>query len=239
VDLALECSTEILEWIQPFADFDWILTKEYKENEAYREYYKQSTNFKYVDNSVNEELEPCSLEDIKEVFDDCGGNLVVAPDWLGNNVQTLEGYMDAVKLFGKERVVGVLQGKTYEEILGCLNFYGNLVAVPYDIMSVRTDPPWLMGMRRNLVVAKIPQQYKVHLLGFTSLEELEYYRSMPNVISIDTGIPVKLGLEELDIMDPLESKATPTYKQMEEIPVNQERLTAIYRNLAILRKYTH
>ena len=235
--LALECRTELLELVQPFGDFDFCLAHEVLKNQEYAKFYKESEREKIVDNSVNEDGEPVTLEDLKKAFELVNGTMVVSPDWLGNSKKTLEAYLGCIELFGAERVIGVVQGADFKEVIACASLYKGPVAIPYDICSLKTDTPQVMGLRRALVVCNLPSDKVIHLLGFTSLEEFFFYESRPNVWSIDTGIPVLLGLEGKDILDPLESKLKPTYNLMEGKKLTQSEWTGIIRNIALLRKY--
>ena len=233
--LALECSTNLLELVQPLADFDWILAHKYLEDEDYASYYKESTQIKFIDNSVNEVGEPVSIEDMKKIHSEIGG-YVVSPDWIGNLGKTLEVYKECVKIFGEQVTVGVLQGATFE-CLSLLNEYKGIVAVPYDIGSSKKDLPGIMALRRALVISNIPQDRVVHLLGLNTLDEFSWYRGRGNVMTIDTGVPVLLGLRSEDILDTLESKEKPTYNQMEGLELTQVAWTGICRNVALLRRY--
>jgi len=239
--LALECPTPLLEMVQPFADFDWILSHLVLKDEDYSKFYLESTNVKFVDNSVNELGEPCSLDELKEAYEKVMGTYMVSPDWIGDSNRTVETYKECIGKFGTEIIVPVLQGSTFEEAIKCLNQYILLgcknIAVPYDICSSKKDPPWLMGVRRALVVSKIPEALYVHLLGFDDMNEFFWYQGKSNIGGIDTGVPVMLGLQGLDILDQLESKAKSTYGEMEKLELTQEAWSAICRNLALLRKY--
>ncbi len=238
IRLSLECPTKMLEMVQPFADFDFILTHLYLKDETYAKYYKNSPRFKILDNSTNELGEPCSLDDIKKVADDCNPNYIISPDWIGKAGKTIQAFQESVKVFGLEKVVPVVQGETLEEAINCANVYGKgLVAVPYDIGSKKTDEPGVMALRRALLISNLPPEMKFHLLGLTSLEEFMFYTGRPNVVSIDTGVPIMLGLTGKDILDPLDKKTTPTYTQMEDKPLDQKAWSGICRNLALLRKY--
>ncbi len=237
--LALECSTQLLDLVQPFADFDFILAGEYLKDKECAEFYKKSTNSKIVDNSVNEEGEPLPLDQIEKVFKEVGADFLVAPDWIGNSVKTRGAYLEAVKKVGKEKVIGVVQGETFEEALECLETYREcpIISIPYDICSKKTDSPWLMGLRRALLISNIPQEFQIHLLGYNCLEEFMWYKMRPNVLSIDTGVPILLGLEEKDILDPLSDKKLPTLNQMKDLKLTQKSWGIICRNIALLRKF--
>ncbi len=240
IKLALECRTNMLEMVQPFADFDFVLAHKALEDETYAKYYKESTNVKFVDNSVNELGVPLMLEQIKEAFEKVGGTYLIPPDYIGDARRTVEAYVECIKEVPKEKVVGVIQGSTFEDAFKCLQVYGQVaVAVPYDLCSKKEDPPWIMGLRRALFISHIPHYEGkfIHLLGFDSLDEFFWYRNNPWVASIDTGVPILLGLLGLDILDPLEAKSKATFPQMEKLELSQQGWTGIIRNVAILRKY--
>lgn len=235
--LALECPTHLLEMVQPFANFDFALASEILNDEVYATFYKESTKVKIVDNCLNEKGEPVSVEELKTACDMVGAHYVISPDWRGDCKRTTDAYLESVKVFGEEKVIGSLQGGTFQEALSCLDVYKGTIAVPYMIGSKKEDAPWLMGLRRALVVSNIPSNRFVHLFGYTTWEELHWYEDKPNVISIDTGTPILLGLMGLDILDPLESKDLPTFNQMKDKELTQDKWTAICRNIALLRRH--
>lgn len=235
--LALECPISMLEMIQPFSDFDWVLAHEVSRSEVYKEFFTNSNKEKVVDNSVNEKGEPLPLDELKSIFEEVRGDFVVSPDWIGDYEKTAMVYEECVKMFGVGKVMGVLQGQTFEELFKCLEIYKGIVAVPYDICSDKRDSPLVMSLRRALVVSNIPNDKIVHLLGFTSLDEFFWYENKPNVFGIDTGVPILLGLQEKDILDPLESKEEATYNQMEKLDLTQTGWTTICRNIALLRRF--
>jgi len=242
--LALECPTSMLDMIQPFADFDFVLSDLVLKDEVYKNYYLESRKLKIVDNSVNENGEPLDLDKIIKAFELVKGSVLIPPDYLGDGQKTLNSYKEACLYIENPRnklvsieVMGVIQGSTFEEVFSYIPYYKGMVGVPYDICSLKTDPPWLMGLRRALVVNSLPPELTIHLLGFSSLDELFWYGSNPRVISMDTGIPILLGLNERDILEPLESKKDPTLLLMDKIELTPKNWTAICRNIALLRKY--
>lgn len=230
--VAFECNTNILSMVQPFADFDWILVDKYLTDEKYAKWYRESTNVKFVDNSVTEKGEPCGVDELKQVFEDCKGTYVIAPDWINDYEQTVQAYAECCKTFPIEQVVGVLQGSTPEEALKCLDVYQHqLVAVPYRVGgSKKGDPNELMSLRRSLVVSNIPADRFVHLLGFTAMSEFSWYLTRPNVVSIDTDVPIRAGLQSVDTEELDRTQPTP------ETKLTQETWAGICRNIALFRK---
>lgn len=231
--LALESSTALLDMVQPFADFDWILVNRFLDDEVYAAYYRNSDNIKFVDNSVTELGEPMNLDDLEKVMSDANANYVVSPDWIGDYEKTIGAYPECAKRFGKERTIGVLQGSTPEEALKCLDIYENpLISIPYRVGgSEKGDPDWLKALRRQLVVAHIPADRMIHLLGFNTLDELRWYVNRPNIWGIDTDVPIRAGLLTKDFDEFDRTQVT------DDIPLNQENWAGVCRNIALLRKY--
>jgi hypothetical protein len=243
--LALECTTKLLPSIQPLADFDWVLAHKVLEDPDYAEYYKASGRFKVLDNSVNEFLTPVDLNYLDEAASYVKPDLIVAPDYLGDMNKTREAVREAIHLFGKEKIFPVVQGKDIDEILNLFKYYLELglerVAIPYDILAQREDNSVMMASNRRMVVNSIitraPIGFEVHLLGLNTLEELSYYRS-PYLISIDTGVPVLLGLKGYKLGDdPLpDKKEAPTMNLMDTYSDEFADLSVAYYNVAYLRK---
>lgn len=249
MQLALECTTKLLGQIQPFADFDFMLAHLVLKDEVYTEFYKTSDKRKYLDNSVNELGTPATLEDVKAAYDKVKGPYeicVVSPDFIGDYKQTIQIYVEFLKLFKDLPIipVAVLQGNSYEEVFTCLKLYYSIhngppsvLAVPYDIGSEKKDPPELMALRRALIVSNIPNNTQIHLLGFTDINEFWWYRGKANIVSLDTGIPVLLGLEGKGVEEPLQDKTKPTLDLMEGLTLSKENYGTICRNIALLRTY--
>lgn len=246
--LALECPTSMLKDIQPLADFDWILAHLVLADKEYAEYYKKSRRFKVLDNSCNELLEPLDFGDILEAMDriDLGtGGLVVAPDYLGSYKRTFDGMVRALGVLGTDSLLPVVQGSNLDEVLNLLkellDVGFNRVAVPYDILSSREDSSVRMANRRlqvvNSIINKVPIGFEIHLLGMTTIEELTGHNK-GWVKSIDTGVPVLLGMKGYAVDRSLVDKSKPTMDQMEAVtsvdPEYSKQM--IYYNIAYLRK---
>lgn len=238
--LALECPTALLPVVQPFGDLDWVVAPRVLQDKEYAEFYHGSARIKVL-STTDGIAEPLGLEDFKKALDAIGGNaFVVAPNWANDMPRTVSAYGEWRKEFGEGIVIGVLQGSSFKEALSCLNWYKGEVAVPYDIGSSGSAGNWLMGLRRALVVSNIPADRFVHLLGFNTVEELEWYETKPNILSINTGYPVALGLAEEDILDTDKlAKKEPTAVKLDRFKgeLTQTQWTAVIRNIALLRKH--
>jgi len=237
--VAFECPTDLLEVVQPFADFDWILADRFLEDEKYAQYYTQSTNFKVVDNSVTEKGEPLDPAKLIEVVEAVKADAVVSPDWINDFQRTVEAYLQfketKFNLETQPIIAGVLQGSTPEEALQCLPYYdAQLVLVPYRVGgSEKNTPNWIKALKRVLVVKHINTNTNVHLLGFTTTDEFRWYAGMKNVVSIDTDVPIKAGLAKVDIDDFDRSSDEP------KVVLNKDTWAGICRNIALFRKETN
>ncbi len=244
--LALECPSSLLKDIQPLTDFDFILTHLVLKDEIYAKHYRDSKNFKILDNSVNELGEPCSIEEMVQALDILGSvDFIVPPDYLGNLRMTREALEQSLGIWEYDELLPVVQGQDLEEVDRCIEYLRDMdfskVAVPYDITCSRTDSRDQMAKGRQTVVGRIVRRssLEVHLLGFTTLEELKRYQGDTQVESIDTGVPVVYGLNLKHLDEPWDfKKDKPTMDQMERAPAGflNDKLSAIYWNIAYLRK---
>jgi len=126
----------------------------------------------------------------------------------------------------------------------------NFVAVPYDITCKRTNSRDIMAVSRDCIVRNLTRSgLEVHLLGFTTVDELVGYQDNPKVKSVDTGVPIVYGMNLKRLDEPWDfKKDNPTMDQMlsfqdfiDEGSTRHaigpmDRMSAIYYNIAYLRK---
>jgi len=240
--LALESTTKLLGNIQGFGDFDWISFPRAIADKDYLSFYQQSPIIRVL--NLGDGVSEPDVKQTKEVWEALGNPVITSPDFVSDQSKTLSAYNMSCQEYSEENVIGVLQGASYKEVLGCLAYYKGQVAVPFNIGSAEDTPNSLMALRRALIVSNIPADRYVHLLGFTTLDELEWYENKPNVLSINTGYPVMLGMKSEDILDIDKecNKSEATLDIMEKIEeankeLSQTQWTAVIRNIALLRRY--
>jgi len=243
--IALECPTSLLGDIQPLADFDWILAHLVLQDEEYADFYRKSKRLKVLDNSVNELLEPCNFADLERAADVVRPDLVVSPDYLGEEELTIEALDASLDIFGKNSILPVVQGSSLPSVERCFKEILSRglprVAVPYDICCSREESPEAMAASRLRVVNRLwelaPSSFQVHLLGFNTVEELRKQSIGKFVNSIDTGVPIMMGHSgHLLDRDKLPDKKTPTYEKMANLDYGSVELACSYYNIAYLRK---
>ncbi len=212
IKLALECPVPFMGELLPLTDFDFALAHLAKDEylEAYQDQQKAG-RLLVLDNGTNELGEPCSLKEMDRVACLLNPQTIIPPDWLGEGQKTASSLMEAQNLWGKPKILPVVQGKDWVELDSCVSYYEvqgyTSVAVPYDILLDRTEPLRLLGLRRQEVVQYLTVNHptmSIHLLGLNSLTEASSYYSHSQVVSIDTGAPFlnatlgkKFGIDEL------------------------------------------
>lgn len=241
--LALECPTSLLGDIQPLADYDFILTHLVLQDEAYAKYHAESSKFKILDNSTNELLKPCSLDDIARAAAIVRPDYIIPPDFLGDSFATKTALAKAIPRFGIEKIYPIIQGHDFLYALECFSHIAGLgfdrVSVPYDICSIPDDTSETKARRRLEVVNKIirvaPIGFSIHLLGMNTLAELCLHNK-GWVKSIDTGYPVMCGMYGYKFgVDELLPKKGPTLSMMKSAP-HWTDLENVYYNIAYLRR---
>ena len=242
--LSLEATTKLLPKIQGFGDFDWVSFPRTLSDSSYLDFFSNSSVPRII-SMGNGKGEP-ELKKTREMWEKLGGkDIIISPDFVGDHIKTITTYDIYCQEYGAESVIGVLQGSSYKEVLSCMNYYKGQVAVPFNIGSTDSATNSMMALRRALVVSNIPSDRYVHLLGFNNIPELEWYETKPNVISINTGHPILLGLKEQDILsiDNDSDKSENTFDAMDVAEatckgqLSQTQWTAIVRNIALLRRY--
>jgi len=249
IRLGLECPNELSSYILPLGDFNFALAKEVLKSPELAEYYNTSTKVCYLDNSTNEELQPCSIRELKDASNLINPKFIISPDYLGNSSKTLSALPEAIDAFGKVNLIPVVQGSSLEEVINCGHSVSgsgfHRVAVPYDLILGRNASVCDMARVRSLVVYFLAEMgfTNIHLLGLTSIEEFIYYwydRSTRQAIeSVDTGGPVLLGLSGHSYPKELSFKTLPTLKLMDELgkedQYSKEQKSKAVWNIAFLR----
>lgn len=238
--LALECPTELLANIQPLADFDWILAHLVLSDDDYANFYTKSTRYKVLDNSVHELREPIELKELKEAATRVNPDLIVAPDYLNDHFSTIDALDKAVVVFGKEKIIPVVQGHEHRYILECFDY---ILKMGFDKVAIpakyATDLSLMAQKRKDVVtslISKAPIGFRFHLLGMTTLDELCYADKFW-IESIDTGCPVLYGLKGIKFgVDELPAKLVATMNQLRMDEYDYNDLSLVYYNIAFVRK---
>ena len=240
--LALECPIAMMKWIQPYADFDFVLTHLVADFD-YRNYYIKSNRFMILDNSTNELGHPCSIDEILSSAELLHPDFICPPDFLGSADKTAEA-LDEMSDRVPEGInlLPILQsdGDDYRSVLDFTKFLKNrnfdCIAIPYDIMRNRDYSVKDLAVARYEIVSYLVRDFDwIHLLGLTDPDELLHYKDFDNVRSIDTGSPITNGLagRRYGISEPTNKKHMLNF---DELSCTEEQRSCILHNLAYLRQ---
>ena len=219
--LALDCPTKMCKAVSTLADFEVVSALRCQEDTDYKQYHIDSKLPKLLNCDCN--ISPDTATALSKEMD-CRFIITSHP----------------LTFKDTSNLIGIISGGDFEELLSCVNTFlqskVTSLAVPYGICSTKKESPEVMSIKRVLVVSLIPIEVPVHLLGFTSLSELWWYRSRAGT-SMNTGVPVLLGLRDLDILEPLPDKNISTTEMFKQIPAEKSKWGQVCRNVAVLRKY--
>jgi hypothetical protein len=231
IKLALEAPQKLLGMAQTLSDIDYISFSRYSRDKDYQKFCLESegkNRIRFL--SLDAEIDKDKL------------NKIVAELQVGIVIVPAKSYVKVAEIIGKPRTMPILGDSTPQEIFSSLALYAgdpaSPLAVPAGILGDKDDSLLTLAYKRALVAHSLPNGFYIHLQGFISLGEFEWYDGMPNVGSISTGTPVMLGLavQKLGKVDALyDSCIDEMENKMKTNPPN-EAYTAIYSNIALLRK---
>lgn len=215
-----ETPIELLNVFARINDYDYALVHLFEYPE-YREFFERSLKRGrkvYLDNSIFELGKSFDIEKYSKLaieLYDMGGDLtVIAPDVWNNSKETIENFNKfKKKMPSRMRIMGVLQGRTTEELMEC---YDGLVKA--DIIGINHmsqafgDFKFSFDEFNDIVENRIKfvnllkNSKRLHILGLLHISEISEYSLLNNVYSLDTSFPVCLGLEYKSITEPLSRK---------------------------------
>lgn len=213
-----EAPKEIFKQVQDRTSGDYCLANLYQEDLEYREQFKQAVKEGrevILDNAVFELEKPFNPEEFKKLILDLKPTWYIIPDELENTQKTLENAQNWVEDLKKDplpgKTIGVVQGKTYEEIEHCYKTLDqeigvNMIAISFDYSYYRHALPhsnhlisWSLGRVQLIgeLFAKgvINKDKKHHLLGCALPVEFKFYSDHDWIYSVDTSNPVVAGLK--------------------------------------------
>lgn len=212
-----------------FNDYGYALAHNL-ENESYREYFCQLVKTKpvYLDNSAFELGRSVPAEYLEECYAVLDHNCkVFLPDVLGNAQETVALSQEFTQVI-KGPCWGVIQGKDIEEQSWCLKQMLKItdsIALPY----ISVDRPKFLEVN-DAVLSRNGVQ--IHLLGVRDMRELVSIKQHPNIVSVDTSLPVVLGCfgETLTLDSP--KNATPVWDiDVDKLPEQVYKNAEFFRSM--------
>ena len=259
IKLAHESPVELFYKIQSQTDYDYCLVHLLEENQDYKDHFMKACQEREVilDNSIFELGEAFDMKEFAEWVKKLKPTWYIIPDALENYRQTLNNaytWHAFYKRLVPGKAIGVVQGKTYEEIVKCYteldqrvdvdmiaisfdySFYEELVPHPNKLVSWMLGRVALLGMlERDGVINKNKSHY---LLGCALPQEGQFYRGYPWIYSMDTSNPVVHAIKGI-IYDRsgLESKVRQKLYELINYPASDIDENILTHNLQLFRHW--
>jgi len=215
--IAHECPISLFEESKVFNDYDYALVHLFESHPTYFQYFKdavESGRHVLLDNSIFELGEAFDFEKYALWINRLNPTEYIIPDALENADQTIanadkwrDEYLQSVPDI---KTIGVVQGKTYDELVRCYNYMNahvDKIAISFDYsyyLEVCPHPNKWIGYALGRVVTLsrlyndgiINKVKPHHLLGCASPVEFSFYRDgrFDWIDTIDTSNPIVHGM---------------------------------------------
>lgn len=257
IKIAHESPKSIFKEVQKRTDYDYALVHLFEEDEEYYQQFVQALKDGrevILDNSIFELGESFDMYKFKSWVNKLKPTWFIVPDVLESCEGTIRNMSKWNSTFNItcSKKIGVVQGKTYEEIVECYRYMdtksqANMIAISFDYSYYEELVPhpnkyvsWMLGrvtlLGKMLKDGVINTDRKHHLLGVSLPQEGMFYRNGEYdwIYSMDTSNPVVHGLKEIYYKDQgLWNKES--QKLFELINSEKPSSNAVYENIALFR----
>lgn len=263
IKIAHEAPKSIFNEIQRFTDYDYALVHLFEEDEEYLKQFKEAASKGreiILDNSIFELEEAFDADRFSYWVNELKPTWYIVPDALEDAEKTMyqmgEWNVDYTNLPGKK--IGVVQGKTYEEIKRCYEYMdkesgADMIAISFDYSYYTKSVPhankyvsWMLGRVKLLgdllKDGVINKDKKHHLLGCGLPQEFQFYKHSDYdwIYSLDTSNPVVHGLKGIRYKtDGLWSKERQKLFELINCDVSEDQLEKVKNNIQKFRWFTN
>ena len=264
IKIAHESPKSIFEEVQQLTDYDYALVHLFEEDEEYLKQFKQAAlkgREIILDNSIFELEEAFDAERFDYWVNELKPTWYIVPDALEDMDKTLDQMEDWNKkglgYLGSGKI-GVIQGKTYDEIVDCYNFMNkeahvDMIAISFDYSYYSNSVPhankyvsWMLGRVKLLgdllKDGVINKHKKHHLLGCGLPQEFQFYKHADYnwLYSLDTSNPVVHGLKGISYKDQgLWSKESQKLFELINSDIDIDQLNTVKNNIQKFRWFTN
>jgi hypothetical protein len=264
IKIAHESPKSIFEEVQRFTDYDYALVHLFEEDKEYLKQFQQAAlkgREIILDNSIFELEEAFDADKFDDWVKYLKPTWYIVPDVLEDGYATIDKMEDwnnkglGYKGSGK---IGVVQGKTYEEILDCYNYMNkeadvDMIAISFDYSYYTKSVPhankyvsWMLGRVKLLgdllKDGVINKDKKHHLLGCGLPQEFQFYKHSDYdwIYSLDTSNPVVHGIKGISYKDQgLWSKESQKLFELINSDIDIDQLNLIKNNIQKFRWFTN
>ena len=217
IKIAHESPIGLFGYVQSKTDYDYALVHLLEENAAYEKLFVDALaegREVILDNSIFELGEAFDMQQFSDWTNKLKPTWYIIPDALENKTKTVYNAMQWVEFYKpktKGKSIGVVQGKTYYEIMKCYEALDRLgidmIAISFDYSLYEELVPhpnklvsWMLGrvaLLGMLVKDGVINKNKPHhLLGCALPQEGQFYRGYDWIYSMDTSNPVVHAIKE-------------------------------------------
>ena len=219
IKIAHESPKSIFNDVQKQTDYDYALVHLFEEDKEYFNQFKEAVKKGrevILDNSIFELEEAFNADKFAHWINELRPEWYIVPDVLedaGGTMSKMAAWNSKYKDVAYGKAIGVVQGKTYDEIVDCYEYMDNIagvdmIAISFDYSYYTKSVPhpnkyvsWMLGRIKllgDLVKDGIINENKPHhLLGCGLPQEFSFYSQYPWIYSLDTSNPVVHGIKEI------------------------------------------
>ncbi len=263
IKIAHESPTDLFDEVQRLTDYDYCLVHLLEQNSRYRDTFERAVKKGrevILDNSIFELEEAFEADRFALWVQRLKPTWYIVPDVLENAEKTMQQAADWFKNYSHvpDKSIGVVQGKTYQEIKDCYRAMDeiakvDMIAISFDYSYYSDSIPhpnkyvsWMLGrvkligdlMRDNV----INKDKKHHLLGCGLPQEFSFYKHNDYnfIYSLDTSNPVVHGIKGIKYgPEGLWSKESQKLHELIDFPLDNLDINPILYNITKFRKLTN
>ena len=264
IKIAHESPKSIFSTIQRFTDYDYALVHLFEEDKEYLQQFIEARDAGreiILDNSIFELEEAFDADKFNRWVNDLKPTWYIVPDALEDTDRTIiqmEDWNDKGLGYEGSGKIGVVQGKTYDDIVDCYNYMNkeadvDMIAISFDYSYYEDTVPhtnkyvsWMLGRVKLLgdllKDGVINKDKKHHLLGCGLPQEFAFYKHSDYdwIYSLDTSNPVVHGIKGINYTDQgLWNKESQKLFEMINQEVDEEQVQRILNNIQKFRWHTN
>lgn len=259
IETSHESPISILESSLKYNDYSYALVHLFETHEKYFDFFKRAINNDvevYLDNSIFELKESFDPDKYATWIEKLQPNLYIVPDVLENAGATVDSWLkwDEKNEFKHIRRMGVVQGKTWTDLVDCYRFMSqsaDMIAISFDYSYYqgtgfgRTSLERYCNGRQRFIQQLIQEgiwrwDKPHHLLGCSLAREFRYYvdNNIHNIKSVDTSNPVVAAMHNIKYNDEhgLDEKPSTLLADMIDHSITDDEFELVQYNTRMFKK---
>jgi hypothetical protein len=254
IKIAHEAPKSIFWEVEKYTSYSYALVHLFEEDPEYLALFKEAIRKGrevILDNSIFELEEAFDADRFAYWVNEIRPTWYIVPDVLEDSSETISKMQEwntkhNNSVYGKK--IGVVQGKTYDQIAGCYEYMdkesgADMIAISFDYSYYTASFPhpnkyvsWMLGRVKLLgdLVRDgiINENKKHHLLGVSLPQEGLYYRQYPWLYSMDSSNPVVHGIKEIEYKEVgLWNKESQKLIELINLPQEQVNMNKVLYNI--------